>query len=166
MLQSTVVDSFWKSDQQVSCGQQQLTNTSITLFTRDHVPAEQRTTKEQRQIAIMSSCQTVAEIASTSIAATDIVLAEIGSLIDRLSIKQVGKHITTGGKTIEYEIKTVQAKEHVSNPPVQQKQTQVRKQPSAIGAPTTSSYKAAGARSVRERKMSEKARDLKALGRR
>ena len=42
--------------------------------------------------------------------------------------------------------KDAQGTEHISHPPVQPKQSQARKQPSAIGAPTTSSYKAAGAR--------------------
>ena len=55
--------------------------------------------------------------------------------------------------------------EHIANPPIQQNQSQARKQPSAIGAPTTSSHKAAGARSSRERKQTMKAKEAKALGR-
>jgi hypothetical protein len=84
-------------------------------------------------------------------------------IIDRLSIKQDGDD--NGKRKKGIEMKDVPAMEHIANPPVQQKQSQVRKQPSAIGAPTTSSYKAAGARSSRERKQTMKAKESKALGR-
>jgi len=40
----------------------------------------------------------------------------------------------------------VPMKEYIANPPIKKKQSQARKQPQAIGAPTTSSYKAAGNR--------------------
>jgi hypothetical protein len=55
-------------------------------------------------------------------------------------------------------------KEYIANPPIKKKQSQARKQPQAIGAPTTVSYKAAGNRSRRERKELEKAKSAKALG--
>jgi len=70
-------------------------------------------------------------------------------------VNQDEKHNGKWKKTIEKEANNIPVKEYISNPPVQQKQSQVRKQPSAIGAPTTSSYKAAGARSSRERKQSK-----------
>ena len=111
----------------------------------------------------MSSSEIVAQLASLSISSTTLVLAELGSIIDRLSIKQGGDDNGKWKKGIE--MKDVPAMEHIANPPVQQKQSQVRKQPSAIGAPTTSSYKAAGVRSSRERKQTMKAKELKALGR-
>ncbi len=55
-------------------------------------------------------------------------------------------------------------KEFISNPPVKKKQSQSRKQPHAIGAPTTSSYKAASNRSNRERMETERVKAAKALG--
>ena len=108
--------------------------------------------------------QIVAELASTSNSASSLVIAELDNLIDRLSVNQDEKHNGKRKKTIEKEANNVPVKEYISNPPVQQKQSQVRKQPSAIGAPTTSSYKAAGARSSRERKQSMKLKESKALG--
>jgi hypothetical protein len=120
-------------------------------------------TVEERSAAIMSSSEIVAQLASLSISSTTLVLAELGGIIDRLSIKQDGDD--NGKRKKGIEMKDVPAMEHIANPPVQQKQSQVRKQPSAIGAPTTSSYKAAGARSSRERKQTMKAKESKALGR-
>ena len=158
LRQSHVVDPFWK--QPPNEGKPQLTTTISS--SRVCVPAKPMSTMEERSAAIMSSFQIVAQIASTSSSSTAIVLAELGGLIDRLSIKQDGKH---NHKRIEPEFKDVQAMEHVCNPPVHQKQSQARKQPSAIGAPTTSSYKAAGARSSPERKQTMKAKEPKALGR-
>ena len=114
---------------------------------------------------IMSRYQIVAELASTLSSATAIVIAEIDNLINRLSMNQHTKINRKQSKTIEEEGNNILEKEYISNPPVQQKQSQVRKQPSAIGAPTTSSYKAAGARSSRERKQSMKLKESKALGR-
>jgi hypothetical protein len=61
-------------------------------------------------------------------------------------------------------VELVPGKEFISNPPVKKKQSQSRKQPHAIGAPTTSSYKAASNRSNRERKETERVKAAKALG--
>jgi hypothetical protein len=123
------------------------------------------TTMEERSAAILSSFQIVVQLASTSNSATEIVLSELGGLINRLSTANSGKRNNKQKDNTETKHKDTQVVEHISNPPVQQKQSQARKQPSAIGAPTTSSYKAAGARSSRERKLTMKAKESKDLGR-
>lgn len=156
-----MVDPFWK--QPPNEHEQQL----ATAISSDRVcvPAKQMSTAEERRAAIMSSHNLIAELASPSSTDTAFVLAELGRLIETLSNKKHGEHSKQRKKTIDTEFKDVPAMEHISNPPVQQKQSQARKQPGAIGAPTTSSYKAAGARSSRERKQTMKAKELKALGR-
>lgn len=161
-----LVDPFWK--QPTSECEEQMATAISAPSSRDNrvcVPAKPMSTMEERSAAIMSSSEIVAQLASLSSSSTNLVLAELSAIIDRLSIKQDGDHDGKRKKIIGPEIKDVPAMEHIANPPVQQKQSQIRKQPSAIGAPTTSSYKAAGARSSRERKQTLKAKESKALGR-
>ena len=160
-----MVDPFWK--QPTSEHERQLATIKSAPSSGNCVcvPLKPMSTMEERSAAIMSRYQIVAELASTSNSATSLLIAELDNLIDRLSMNQNEKINGKLSKIIEKEANNILAKEYISNPPVQQKQSQVRKQPSAIGAPTTSSYKAAGARSPRERKQSMKLKESKALGR-
>lgn len=129
------------------------------------LPAKKVSTKEERCIELVSSMQVLAEIASMSISATSRVGAQINIMIENeRSMRDNGNDVKQGGGIGGKETKLVPVKKYIANPLVKKKQTQARKQPHAIGAPTTSSYKAAGNRSQRERKETEKAKTAKALG--
>lgn len=111
----------------------------------------------------MSSMQVLAELASVSLSETASVAAQINTMIEnqRSTTKKVTEK---SGCSDESNAGQVPMKEYISNPPLKKKQSQARKQPMAIGAPTTTSYKAAGNRSQRERKQTEKATTARALG--
>ena len=129
------------------------------------LPANKVSTKEERFTELVSSMQVLAEIASMSISATSRVGAQINVMIENeRSMRDSGNDVKQGGGIGEKKTKSVPVKKYIANPLVKKKQTQARKQPHAIGAPTTSSYKAAGQRSQRERKETEKAKTAKALG--
>ncbi len=130
------------------------------------IPKKPSTTKEQRCSSILSKCQVLAQLASQTVYETEQVVEIIDGLIKKLLIEhssgKESKSVINGREDqVSHQATTTQ---HIANPPIQQNQTQARKQPSAIGAPTTSSHKAAGYQSKRKKKATEKARDLKALG--
>ena len=131
------------------------------------IPKKPSTTKEQRRSSILSSCQVLAQLASQTVSETAQVVEIIDGLIKKISIEHgLGRESKSiiNGREDQVSLQATTT-EHIANPPIQQNQSQARKQPSAIGAPTTSSHKAAGNQSKRMKKATEKARDAKALGR-
>lgn len=119
------------------------------------ISTNRTSTKEQRLASLMSIFKVAAELASNSISATESATTEVTSMIARLQLSKGGERNSA---------KPVPSKEYISNPPIKQKQSQARKQPNAIGAPTTSSHKAAGNRAQRERTETERIKSAKALG--
>ena len=114
----------------------------------------------------MSIFQVAAVLAYVSISATESTTAEVNSIIAKLQLskREGGKKIKKGGDTSKNNAKLVPMSEFIANPTIKQNQSQARKQPNAIGAPTTSSYKATCNRSKRERKEAERVKSAKALG--
>jgi hypothetical protein len=158
------VDQFWIAPQQTNM-QKQLPPLTTT-YACASIPTKPTTTKEQRHSSILSKCQVLAQLASQTVSETEEVVEIINGLVTKLSIHHgLGKEYKSGINGREDQNHRASTMELISNPPIQQKQNQARKQPSAIGAPTTSSHKAAGYQSKRIKKATEKARDAKALGR-
>ena len=125
------------------------------------IPAETvkpHTTKEERLASMMSGFKAVAELASNSNSATSAVNENILSLFAKLSMNKVDSI------TNKSDDKVASTTNLVGNPQTKQRQNQNRKQPYAIGAPTTASNKAASRASARERKATEKAKSAAALG--
>lgn len=160
-LQSPVVDMFWIQQRNSTEKPQARTMPSIG----QSLPAKQTLTKDERSAALMSSMQVLAGFASMSISGFERVSTEINVMIEReSSITKKGDEVKQAEGVGANNIGFAPVNEYISNPPVKKKQSQARKQPHAIGAPTTSSYKAAGNRSQRERKETEKVANAKALG--
>lgn len=130
------------------------------------ISTNRTSTKEQRLASLMSIFKVAAELASNSISATESATTEVTSMIARLQLSKGGERNSAnkGGDIIKNKASPVPFKEYISNPPIKQKQSQARKQPNAIGAPTTSSHKAAGNRAQRERTETERIKSAKALG--
>ena len=154
-LQATV-DPFWLLPQK---------NDILQPFSADTMdpvmPAETvkpHTTKEERLASMMSGFKAVAELASNSNSATSAVNENILSLFAKLSMNKVDSI------TNKSDDKVASTTNLVGNPQTKQRQNQNRKQPYAIGAPTTASNKAASRASARERKATEKAKSAAALG--
>jgi hypothetical protein len=161
---SQSVNSFWIKE---SSNYKQ-SSTIIPSITRS-IPAKQTSTKEQRFASLMSTFKIAAELASVSISATDSTTTEVNGIIAKLQLsKREGVKATKNSgdmrKSNTELVELVSGTEFIANPPVKKKQSQSRKQPHAIGAPTTSSHKAASARSNRERKETERVKAAKALG--
>jgi hypothetical protein len=161
LLQSPVVDKFWIEQ----CSSAQPQANTITSSVRS-LPAKQASTKDERYAALMSTMQVLAQLASRTISGTTSATEDINNMIEELQRTKAGEGNAEAlcGGIDESNTGVVPMKEYIANPPIKKKQSQARKQPQAIGAPTTSSYKAAGNRSRRERKESEKAKSAKALG--
>jgi len=161
LLQSPVVDTFWIEQ----CSSAQPQPNTIPSSVRS-LPAKQASTKDERYAALMSRMQVLAQLASRTISGTTSATEDINNMIEELQRTKAeeGNAEAHCGGIDESNTGVVPMKEYIANPPIKKKQSQARKQPQAIGAPTTSSYKAAGNRSRRERKQSEKAKSAKALG--
>jgi hypothetical protein len=158
------VTSFWVQE-----SSKQHDQSTIIRSISQSIPSKKTSTKEQRFASLISTFKVAAELASVSISATESTITEVNGIIAKLqlSMSEGLKGPKNGGRMCNSNTEPVElmsGTEFNANPPVKKKQSQSRKQPHAIGAPTTSSHKAASARSNRERKETERVKAAKALG--
>jgi hypothetical protein len=139
-MKSQVVDSFWAHQ-----SSEHLQSTTIIPSIAQSILSKKTLSKEQRFSSLMSIFQVAAELASVSISATESTTAEVNGIVAKLqlSTRDGGKKTKKGGDTSKNNAKLVPMSDYIANPPIKRNQSQACKQPSAIGAPTTSSYKAA-----------------------
>ena len=115
-------------------------------------------TNDQRFTGLMTTFQPLAHLASQSNPDTQVVKDTLNALFDKLSTKEECSTKSSNGQA------QMVGKELIANPRTMTKQSQVRKQPHASGAPTTIANKNAARKSERDRKATRKAAEATAHG--